>query len=138
METKVYEWFWKANGNYSVIIEDDGRVAYGYLLRERCIIGDVWLYNTTTTPSRVRWEHKKEMPFLNSAHFVQENVAPLRTESEAEIRWEGYEEPEHADIYIRGQFVARLKSGWKPGWSALVKADGPLARKLAGPAKGPV
>lgn len=39
---------------YSAVFEDDGEVAYGYLLSDGQIISDVWLYNRDDTgPSRV-------------------------------------------------------------------------------------
>ena len=38
---------------YSAVFEDDGEVAYGYLLSDGQIISDVWLYNSDTGPSRI-------------------------------------------------------------------------------------
>lgn len=34
-----------AHGGWTVVVEDDDRVAYAYLLHEGRIVGDVWLYN---------------------------------------------------------------------------------------------
>ncbi len=34
---------------YSAVFEDDGEVAYGYLLLDGAIISDVWLYNSDDT-----------------------------------------------------------------------------------------
>ncbi|MEL6732644.1 MAG: hypothetical protein AAFP83_16055, partial [Bacteroidota bacterium] len=33
------------NPAYAVVIEDDQKVAYAYLLHQGKIVGDVWLYN---------------------------------------------------------------------------------------------
>ena len=33
------------DGGRSVVLEDDGRVAYAYLLEKDTIVSDVWLYN---------------------------------------------------------------------------------------------
>ena len=40
---------------YSVVIEDDGRVAYAYLLHDDEIVGDVWLYNHGPAPAEPEW-----------------------------------------------------------------------------------
>lgn len=44
-----YEWVDK---EHFLIIEDNGRVAYAYLLKNEKIIGDVWLYNRCVSPKK--------------------------------------------------------------------------------------
>jgi hypothetical protein len=52
-------------GDWEVIVEDDDRVAYAYLVREGRIIADVWLYNRLLAPWRPPWnEPGGEMPWL--------------------------------------------------------------------------
>jgi len=42
------------DSRYSAVFEDDGEVAYGYLLLDGAIISDVWLYNgDDTRPERI-------------------------------------------------------------------------------------
>jgi len=57
------------DGRLSVMLEDDGRVAYAYLLQDGKVVGDVWLYNVVETPERVDWKDRSQMPFLNPKRF---------------------------------------------------------------------
>jgi hypothetical protein len=52
------------DSNYSVLIEDDGRVAYAYLMEYGDVISDVWLYNHTQAIKVVDWNNQ-QMPYLN-------------------------------------------------------------------------
>ncbi|QKJ31573.1 hypothetical protein HQ865_17990 [Mucilaginibacter mali] len=116
--------------NYSVLIEDDGRVAYAYLLEYGDVIGDVWLYNQDAAPGDSNWVNQ-QTPYLNPAEYLapHANIAPVKKESE--IRCEWTESPNdsliEAAIWIRDKFIAQVVSGSKPGWSTLVVKDGPLA-----------
>ncbi|MBC8045942.1 MAG: hypothetical protein H7Y00_04055 [Fimbriimonadaceae bacterium] len=115
---------------YSIIIEDDGRVAYAYLLKNGDIVSDVWLYNQLEAPINSEWK-KSDMPFLNPQKFLQDvSILPILDLNEVNIKWINSEFNKllFADIYIREKFIARLKEGLKPGWSAIVKLDGPLAK----------
>jgi hypothetical protein len=75
--------FCDLNIAYSVIIEDDGRVAYAYLMKDENIIGDVWLYNQLDAPENTNWDHKK-MPFLNPIEFIAEGmlISPIKHDNE--------------------------------------------------------
>lgn len=123
--------FCEFDENYSVLVEDDGRVAYAYLLEYGDIIGDVWLYNQTPAPADSNWANQ-QMPYLNPAEYVLPHivVSPIKTESE--IRCEWTEAPNdgliEVAIWLRDKFVAQIISGSKPGWSVLVVKDGPLAQ----------
>jgi hypothetical protein len=115
---------------YSLVIEDDGRVAYAYLMQYEDIVGDVWLYNQQEAPQTNFW-NEEDMPFLNPAEYVNKeaaNITPLK--EAAEVRCEWTESPDgliEVDILLRGKFIAQLIAGAKPGWSTLVAKDGPLA-----------
>lgn len=120
---------------YSIIIEEDGKVCYAYLLFEKNIIGDVWLYNQEPTPTDVPWRSKENMPFLNPMGFAKETneIPTIEDESEVRIEWKflnGECSFGQADILVRGKLVAVLKENSKPGWSLNAKNDGPLARVL--------
>ena len=43
------------DGKLSVVLEDDGDVAYAYLLEEGIVVGDVWLYNVSQSPNTIDW-----------------------------------------------------------------------------------
>src|SRR3569623_677993 len=65
--------------NYTVMVEDDGRVAYAYLMEYGDIIGDVWLYNVDKAPLDDNWAMQPQMPFLNPAQYLASNasIAPI-------------------------------------------------------------
>ena len=117
----------------SVVFEDDGRVAYGYLVdidSPDKIIGDVWLYNRAPTPPAPEWHDRSAAPVLNPARYVRPQVHPnpARDPSDVSFRW--LTDPDHGvvvEILVRGQLAGRIWPGAKPGWAAAA-LDGPLAR----------
>ena len=81
--TNFYDQFYCDKCNeYSIVIDDDGRVCYAYLLSNKKIIGDVWLYNKSQAPMHTDWNNKNEMPFLNPIEFVLSgNEIPVATQN---------------------------------------------------------
>jgi hypothetical protein len=114
---------------FAVFIEDDDKVCYAYLWKEKKIVGDIWLYNHATTPSEPEWHKKENLPFLNPAEFVKENLEPFDASSPVVVTWDFGEEMV-ANIYLASRLIARLTEGSCPGWSSLVSKDGPLAKKM--------
>jgi hypothetical protein len=116
--------------HYSVIIKDDGRVAYAYLYEGEDIIGDVWLYNQQPAPATSFWR-TEDMPFLNPTEYLAKDAAIKPITAESEVRFEWTESKDdgliEVGIYIRDKFIAAVAVGSKPGWSVLVAKDGPLA-----------
>ena len=49
----------------AVVFEDDGRTAYGYLLRDSKIVADVWIYNRGPAPEQPEWTDRERAPFRN-------------------------------------------------------------------------
>ena len=115
--------------NYSLLIEDDGRVAYAYLIEYGDITGDVWLYNHREAMQQVNW-NDQQMPWLNPPEYLNAGVsiAPITNESEVRCEWTESKDDGliEVGIYIRDKFIASITSGSKPGWSVLVIKDGPL------------
>ena len=118
------------DSHYSVKIEDNGRVAYAYLLEGEDIIGDVWLYNQKEPPVTSFWL-PADMPFLNPKEYLSKEAAIKPIGHESDIRCEWTESKDdgliEVGIYIRDKFIASVAVGSKPGWSVLVAKDGPLA-----------
>jgi len=114
---------------FAVYIEDDDRVCYAYLLMEDKIVGDIWLYNSAPTPSKPEWYSKENLPFLNPAEFVKENLEPFDASTPVEVTWDFGEET-IAKIFLSKRLIAQVTEGSCPGWSSLVTKDGPLALKL--------
>ncbi len=114
---------------FAVYIEDDDKVCYAYLWKEKKIVGDIWLYNSAPTPSEPEWNKKENLPFLNPAEFVRENLEPFDAWSPVEVTWDFGEETV-AKIFLSERLIAKLTVGARPGWSSLVTKDGPLAQKM--------
>jgi hypothetical protein len=116
--------------NYSLKIQDDGRVAYAYLYEGEDIIGDVWLYNQQEAPAISFWR-EEDMPFLNPTEYLAKDASIKPVANDGDIRCEWTESLNdgsiEAGISIHGKFIAAVTSGAKPGWSVLVIKDGPLA-----------
>jgi len=121
------------DGKYSVVIEDNGQVCYAYLLEDKEIISDVWLYNSAETPITTDWGTSDDMPFMNPRSFSHdENRIIIEGDlDQALVNWKFIERKlEKANLVLNGQLIAILKPGAKPGWSINAKNDGPLAKPL--------
>lgn len=114
-------------GPMSVVIEDDGRVAYAYLLDGSKIVGDTWLYNVDESPVDSSWRRQSQRPFLNPMRFcTAESLARLDAHSPIACIWEG----DSVVVAVRGEVWARLWRGAKPGCSRFALRPGPLAKPL--------
>jgi hypothetical protein len=127
------QFFYNETDKHSLIIDDNGKVSYAYLLNGEEIIADVWLYNQAKTPHSGTWDSLDEIPFLNTIEYVNENltIKPLSDPKDILIKWEFENDNlEQVSIFIQDKLSAILKPGSKPGWSICAKKDGPLARVL--------
>lgn len=117
---------------FSVVFEDDGRVAYAYLRRSGVIVGDVWLYNHAPTPAQPEWGDRRLMPFKNAAGYASDvEFEPIRVETDVDFEWtDSPGEELVARVYLRGALHGQLMPGSRPGWSRLASVDGPLAKVL--------
>ena len=118
----------------SVILDDDGRVAYAYFLNgDRRCVGDVWLYNRCETPLEPEWTERDRAPFANPVEYAasHENFTPVNGATDVTVKWEhGIYGQLIAFIFIREELAAALAEGTKPGWSALAAKDGPIAKTI--------
>lgn len=111
--------------DFSVLAEDDGKVAYAYLLHDKNIVSDLWLYNQAPTPESPEWRDRARMPFLNPRNFViEEKMASPITENDIiKIETKLNEDGElEVELYITGNLYGLLKAGAKPGWN--IAAEG--------------
>jgi hypothetical protein len=120
------------DSNFSVVVEQDSKVAYAYLRRGEEIVGDVWLYNRGPAPARSEWDDPARTPFANVAGYVRDEPPPTGVrEDDVSCRWRrGSEGLEAVDVLIRGTVYGRLAPGTKPGWARLASRDGPCAKVL--------
>ena len=116
-----------------LVVDDDGRVAYAYLIAaDGKITSDVWLYNRCAAPMEPEWTSPENMPFANSIDYVSDDLEfSLPTHlSQLSVEWSVRGGKSVVRIFVRGSLVAELTDGAKPGCSLLAKKDGPLAKVL--------
>lgn len=113
----------------SCVFEDDGRVAWAWLLGpEGECLADVWLYNRVAAPPELVLDAP---PFLNAAALSRPLGQPFPTRAaEVEVTWTWEGELLLAEVRLRGVVLGRLSPGAQPGWSAQALAEGPLALPL--------
>ncbi|MFO0589032.1 MAG: hypothetical protein U0441_15890 [Polyangiaceae bacterium] len=127
MKTEVLLRFEDPRTNRALVLEDDGRVAYAYLLDQERIVGDVWLYNVSEAPESEKWKDQTERPFLNPKSFCNAKTVP-RLSEDASISCKWFERG--VEVLVDAVLVARLEQNAKPGWSRLASRPGPLAKPL--------
>jgi hypothetical protein len=112
----------------AVILEDDNRVAYAYLMMGETIVSDVWLYNVAAAPDTPEWSDASKMPFLNPSVYCSKDASLPRLNKEVvvECAWTDAA----VDVFLNDILAARLAEGAKPGWSRLAIKKGPLALPL--------
>lgn len=110
----------------SVVVEDDGRVAYAYLKRGEEIVADVWLYNVSEPPAEGGFGDRAQPPFLNPRDYCTGTFERISEQSLLECVLVS----PRVELRLDGRLIARLQPGVKPGWSAHAAREGPLARPL--------
>lgn len=132
VEEGVFLQFASEEGDQTVVIEDDGRVAYAYILEGKRISGEVWLYNVGETPASVDWQDRDAMPFQNPGDYCTAERMPRLTD-DADVRCEWLDDG--VRVLLDGHLVAVLAPGAKPGWCRYVKVGNRIARPLGELAK---
>jgi hypothetical protein len=121
---------------FTVVFDDDGRVAYASLLDSGTICSDVWVYNVGDCPEEPEWRDKSKMPFRNPCAFTRPRDFQRPTTSrQVSFCWKrsGDGGTLAVTVFLNDCPVARLAPGSKPGWARLALKDGPLARVLHDP-----
>ena len=119
--------FDEPEGHRAIVVEDDARVAYAYLLLDEQIVADVWLYNVGEAPPEITWINPSNAPFQNPRGYCSIDAGLRITERSAVgCHWVCG----GVAISVDGVLLAFLEGGAKPGWSRLVLRTGPLARPL--------
>jgi hypothetical protein len=118
---------------YYAVFEDNGKVAYAYLIKNKQVVGDVWLYNHGSPKLEIEWKDPSKMPFSNPLGFALEtNFSPITNIEEVEFSWIHDSDGNFLEVKIKlfGEEYGKLKEGSKPGWSKLAIKDGPLAKAM--------
>jgi len=124
--------FVSTDGRWAVVVEDDDRVGYAYLLNaDDQISGDVWLYNRCAAPQQPEWPDRDKAPFANPASFVGEGLPLPSSADDMSVEWDAQASICTARIFIQRKLAGVVMDGAKPGWAALARKDGPLAKVLS-------
>ncbi len=126
--------FTDENSGYSIIFDDDGRVAYAYLLNSKEeITADVWLYNRCATPVEPEWPDPEKMPFANPISYAEDHskFSGVNDISDLSVNWIDNSNAIEARIFVKNKLFSVLVEQVKPGWCCLAKKDGPLAKVLS-------
>jgi hypothetical protein len=118
------------DSDMAVVLEDDDRTGYAYLLRGERIVGDVWLYNVLEPPMDANWPEQAEMPFLNPAPFCIHAVGPIRLTELSQVTCE-WRPHGHVQVNIDGVPWASLAPGLTPGYSRNARRPNPVAKPLS-------
>lgn len=129
-DSKGFSHRYSAPGDdFAVVVEDDGRVGYAYLVdRADHIRADVWLYNRCVAPEKPEWNDFERSPFANPAGYAAQMPSftlPVSWLS-VTVEWDAGK----ALILIDRVLAAVLVDGSKPGWATNALKDGPLAKVL--------
>lgn len=115
------------------VFEDDGRVAYAYLVNDKRIVADVWVYNRAPAPAQPEWKDRERAPFLNPREYVTEDAdafQPASSEEDVALDWVSEGDERIVLVKVHRNVAAKLGPGMRPGLSTLARRDGPLARVL--------
>lgn len=113
--------------NLNLVIEDDGQVAYAYLLKDGKPASVVWLYNRAPEPEKLE-RPEEPGPIVNPKPFVAEMDFELPAhEYQFEIDWPT---PESVAISIHDRLHATLNTKEAFGRCVLASRDGPVAKSL--------
>lgn len=114
------------NGVRAAVVEDDGRVAYAYLIVGGELLGDVWLRNVGGDPQTVHFKRDDEMPFRNPRFCATPSLQRIGATSELRCDWDA----RGVVLSVGGIPWAPLDAGSKPGWSRGAALAGPLAKPM--------
>jgi len=117
---------------YSLVFDDDGKVAYAYLKEAGIIVGDLWLYNRCPTPPEPEWHDRTHIPFALSRDFVADGGRLTRAVGSADVRvkWQYEADAPVAYVYVFEDLYGVVGVGDKPGYARYVVADSRLARVM--------
>lgn len=122
-------------GNYQLCFDFDGKTAYAYLLKNRRIQADVWLYNAAEAPEEPEWKQpsaRDRLPFSNSREYVKKTgFVPPGAQEQLNVNWEMEDGAvRKVLLFIDGALHATLAPDEKIGHCRLVCKNGPLAQIL--------
>jgi hypothetical protein len=127
--------FVSPGGEFRLRFDDDGKVAYAYLIKGDTIVGDVWLYNRCSAPDQSEWENPENLPFANLPEFtsVDGHFELAVQMGDILVNWQYTGKQARAFVFLNGALVASVGEGEKPGYCRFALKDGPCAKVLREP-----
>lgn len=126
-DSKISGFVHPDESDVEIVVEEDGRVAYAYLVVDGTLEADVWLWNVAQSPGAEEWcDPACDPPYANSLRFVDEASMHSRPPLTLSVAW-CRRLPRHAVVKLGDAKIAALWPGGRPGWSRFAKHDGPLA-----------
>ncbi|WP_417355452.1 hypothetical protein [Flavobacterium sp.] len=131
LKTYYKQFFSEKKDIFSVIIDDDGSVAYAYLLEGNNIISDLWLYNSGKTKYE-DWENisEKDLPLQNLDCYIITKIKSITNDNDIDVEWYIEGNSVKVEIYIHNKLIGILNSTSKVGFNTLVSEDTPIAKKI--------
>lgn len=119
-------------GDFEVWIDDCDKVCSAFLRHHDEVVGDVWLFNRGETPPEPEWRDKNNIPFKNSLEFAFPALVYKLPQGadDCSVEWSRHLGKVIATISFHDRVVAILMEGELPGWSAMARRDGPLAKRI--------
>ena len=118
------------DGKTTLVLEDNGRVCYCYLLENGEIRSDLWLYNRDKTPDQIPWKSGESPPYLNPIEYAKKNQLIPSGINQISIDWIRNKSDVTAHIYIGDILIGVISSDTKPGFAKFAAKNGPLANVL--------
>ena len=117
---------------YSLVFEDDGKVAYAYLKQAGAIVGDLWLYNRCPAPPDPEWHDRTRIPFALSRAYLAEGGTLSRAVGATDVlvKWAYEGETPVAYVYVFEDLLGVVGFGDKPGYARYAVKDSRLARVM--------
>jgi len=119
--------------SYRLFVEDDGKVAYAYLIqvsKDSSIVGDTWLYNRCPTPAIPEWNSRENLPFANPRGYVSKEGHVTKVVCPEDVEWEEEGNQKVAYVCIHGDLYGIVGVGDKPGYARFATKAGPLAKLI--------
>ena len=117
----------------TILCKEKIEAVYVYLLKDKKIISDLWLFNTGDTPKLEPWLSSNKPPFLNSKKYSYASKLCEKDLNQDNFKFNFFISNKFGlcvKIYMNSILIGIIPENTKPGWSFFAKKDGPLANRL--------
>jgi hypothetical protein len=118
------------DGKTTAFFEDDGEVAYCYILQDGEFVSDVWLYNRSQSPLEKPWKTEIDPPYLNPLEYSNRLDKFPEKKDDISIDWRSIDGEPSAFVSLFDELLGYVSASVKPGHARLAKKNGPLAKMI--------